>query len=65
MKQLKNHGIICVIVFIINRVFQKFLIQNSNSIVGGDDGNGGRKWKLGEIEFEACMRCLDNAVIII
>ena len=29
---------------------------------GGDSGDGKRKWRRGEIEFEALMRNLDNAV---
>jgi adducin len=45
-----------------NDELKKRFIQNSIVCGGGDDCNGGRKWKLGEVEFEACMRCLDNAV---
>ncbi len=29
---------------------------------GGGVAGGGRKWKIGEIEFEAMMRQLDNMV---
>jgi hypothetical protein len=40
-----------------NDELKKRIIKNSNSIDGGgDDDNGGRKLKLGEIEVEACMR---------
>ena len=40
-----------------NDELKKRIIKNSNSIDGGgDDDNGGRKWKLGKIEVEACMR---------
>lgn len=31
----------------------------------GSGGGGGKKWKVGELEFEALMRCLDNAVSLL
>ena len=31
---------------------------------GGVSAGGGRKWKMGEIEFEAMMRQLDNMVSV-
>lgn len=38
-----------------------FEIANASGS-GGDSGEGKRKWRRGEVEFEAFMRHLDNAV---
>ena len=40
---------------------QMFEIANAAGS-GGDSGEGKRKWRRGEVEFEAFMRHLDNAV---
>lgn len=40
---------------------QAFLVGSQGG-GGVDMGSGGRKWRVGELEFEALMRLLDNAV---
>lgn len=50
------------LVLVSQEVKQKtFSIANQG---GGGVDSSGKKWKLGELEFEAQMRILDNAVSI-
>lgn len=46
---------------LVNEETQKktFTIANQN---GGGVDTSGRKWKTGELEFEALMRMMDNCV---
>lgn len=45
-----------------NDELKKRLIDNYNQQLNEISLNENKKWKIGELEFEACMRCLDNAV---
>ena len=38
------------------------LVENYNQQLNEISFCENKKWKIGELEFEACMRCLDNAV---
>lgn len=50
------------LVLVSQEVKQKtFSIANQG---GGGVDSSGKKWKLGELEFEAQMRILDNAVSV-
>ena len=42
---------------------QKAIFEASKQRVKGEDGR--RKWRRGEMEFEALMRQLDNAVSLL
>ena len=39
-------------------------VKEVTSHGGGGVDSSGKKWKIGELEFEALMRLLDNAVSI-
>ena len=40
-------------------------VKEVTSHGGGGVDSSGKKWKIGELEFEALMRLLDNAVSLI
>lgn len=47
-----------------NDDIKRKLIDNYTQQLSDVSLNENKKWKIGELEFEACMRCLDNAVSV-